>query len=166
MAACMFLVLTSAFGPVLSAPQGPPVGLLGGTGPGVHSPNSPMAPLPQRSDVLSWSLLTDVKVRDGAKGPRPRFNAMQQALNDKTHRVQGFMMPLEPGEKQKHFLLSKVPLTCAFCIPGGPESMVEITTQDPVKYTLEPIVVEGRFAVLTDDPYGLYYRISNGVPVK
>jgi hypothetical protein len=76
------------------------------------------------------------------------------------------MMPLEPGEKQKHFLLTSVPLTCAFCTPGGPESMVEVKTKSAVKYSLEPVTVEGRFAVLSDDPYGLYYRITEAVSVK
>ena len=76
------------------------------------------------------------------------------------------MMPLEPGEKQSHFLLSSVPLTCAFCVPGGPESMVEVKTRTPVKYTLDPVTVEGKFAVLDDDPYGLYYRITEAVGVK
>lgn len=141
-------------------------GVPAGTGPGVHSPNSPFAPLPQRADVLPWSLLTAVKLRDGPKGPRPRYTPEQQALNDKSQRVQGFMMPLEPGEKQKHFLLTSVPLTCAFCTPGGPESMVEVYSQNPVKYSLEPVVVEGRLMVLADDPYGLYYRIKDGVVVK
>jgi hypothetical protein len=87
-------------------------------------------------------------------------------LNQKTQRVQGFMMPLDPGEKQKHFLLSSVPMSCSFCTPGGPESMVEVTTKTPVKYSLEPVVVEGKFAVLNDDPYGLYYRMVDAVSVK
>lgn len=146
----------------------PPVaeGVPAGTGPGVHSPNSPYAPLPERADVLPWSLLTAVKLRDGPKGPRPRYTPEQQALNDKTQRIQGFMMPLEPGERQKHFLLTSVPLTCSFCTPGGPESMVEVFTKTPVKYSMEPVTVEGKFAVLADDPYGLYYRIKEGVAVK
>jgi hypothetical protein len=76
------------------------------------------------------------------------------------------MMPLEPGEKQKHFLLTSVPLTCSFCTPGGPESMVEVFSKNPVKYSLEPVVVDGKFAVLADDPYGLYYRITDAVAVK
>jgi len=28
------------------------------------------------------------------------------------------------------------------------------------------VVVEGRFHVLTDDPYGLYYRMTDAQPVK
>lgn len=137
-----------------------------GSGPGVHSPNSPFAPLPQRGDVVPWSLLTSVKTRTEKNRLLPVFSAEQLALQKKPQRIQGFMMPLEPGEKQTHFLLSSVPLTCAFCTPGGPESMVEVKTRTPVRYTLDPVVVEGSFATLADDEYGLYYRVTDAVPVK
>jgi hypothetical protein len=162
-------LVAACFLPAQSVAQlSPPIagGVPAGSGAGVHSPNSPYAPLPERADVLPWSLLTAVKLRDGPKGPRPRYTPEQLALNDKTQRIQGFMMPLEPGERQKHFLLSSVPLTCSFCTPGGPESMVEVFTKTPVKYSMEPVTVEGKFAVLADDPYGLYYRIKEGVAVK
>lgn len=141
-------------------------GLPPGSGPGVHSPNSPFAPLPQRTDVLPWSVLTDVKTKIVNKRVLPSYPADVQALNDKQQRIQGFMMPLEPGEKQTHFLLSSVPLTCSFCLPGGPESMVEVRSKIPVKYSLDVVVVQGRFAVLKDDPYGLYYRITDAIVVK
>lgn len=141
-------------------------GLPAGSGAGVHSPNSPIAPLPQRGDVLPWSMLSDVKTKSVKNRLLPVFPAPVAALNQKTQRIQGFMMPLDPGEKQKHFLLSSVPMSCSFCTPGGPESMVEVTTKTPVKYSLEPVVVEGKFAVLNDDPYGLYYRMVDAVSVK
>ena len=141
-------------------------GLPAGTGAGVHSPNSPIAPLPQRGDVLPWSMLSDVKTKSVKNRLLPVFPAPVVSLNQKTQRIQGFMMPLDPGEKQKHFLLSSVPMSCSFCTPGGPESMVEVTTKTPVKYSLEPVVVEGKFAVLNDDPYGLYYRMVDAVSVK
>lgn len=137
-----------------------------GSGPGVHSPNSPFAPLPKRSDVVQWSLLTAVKTKTDKNKVVPVFGKEQLALNQKTQRIQGFMMPLEPGEKQTHFLLSSVPLTCAFCVPGGPESMVEVKTKEPVKYSMEPVTVEGKFAVLSDDPYGLFYRVTDAVAIK
>lgn len=146
--------------PQLSSP------IAAGTGPGVHSPDSPFAPLKPRSDVLSWELLTSVVQKSTKDGMKPVFNPGQLALDQKTQRVQGFMMPLEPGERQKHFLLTSVPLTCSFCTPGGPESMVEVKTKTPIKYTLEPVVVEGRFAVLADDGFGLYYRMVEASAVK
>lgn len=141
-------------------------GIPSGSGPGVHSPNSPFAPLPERSDVLPWSKLSNVKTKAVNKRLLPVFPSAVQALNDKNQRIQGFMMPLEPGEKQKHFLLSSVPLTCSFCVPGGPESMVEVHTKNAVRYSMEPVVVEGKLAVLQDDPYGIYYRINDAVSVK
>jgi hypothetical protein len=137
-----------------------------GSGAGVHSPNSPFAPIQDRSDVLPWSVLTAVKTKVEKNRVLPVFNTGIVALDKKSQRVQGFMMPLEPGEKQKHFLLSSVPLTCSFCTPGGPESMVEVKTKTPVKYSLEVVVVEGQFAVLNDDPYGLYYRMTDAVAIK
>ncbi|HSV80397.1 MAG TPA: DUF3299 domain-containing protein [Ramlibacter sp.] len=137
-----------------------------GQGAGVHSPDSPVAPLPQRKDVVPWSLLTTIQTRSEKNRVLPVFNKEQLALNQKPQRVQGFMMPLEPGEKQTHFLLTSVPLTCAFCTPGGPESMVEVKTRTPIAYTMEPLVVEGRFATLANDEHGLYYRMTDAVAVR
>jgi hypothetical protein len=160
--ATALLAVTFAF-PALAQLSAP---LPAGTGPGVHGANSPFAPLEERMDVLPWSVLTTVTTRTEKNRVLPVFPNPVQALDQKMQRVQGFMMPLEPGEKQKHFLISSVPLTCAFCLPGGPESMIEVKTKTPVKYSMEPVVLEGKFAVLKDDPYGLYYRISDAVSVK
>ena len=148
---------------VLSSPLGAPPA---GSGAGTHGAGSPFAPLQARSDVIPWSVLTDVKTRVEKNRILPVFNTGQTALNQKTQRIQGFMMPLEPGEKQKHFLLTSVPLTCGFCVAGGPESMVEVKTKTPIRYTMEPVTVEGRFLVLLDDPYGLYYRVTDAVAVQ
>ena len=76
------------------------------------------------------------------------------------------MMPLDPGATQRHFLLSSVPLTCAFCSSSGPESMVEVKSKTPVKYSLEPVVVEGHFQVLADDAFGMYHRVTDASSVK
>ncbi len=154
-----------AAGKAAPAPAGS-IDLPAGQGAGVHGANSPYAPLAPRNDVLAWSVLTDVKTKNENNRILPVFNAGQLGMNDKTQRIQGFMMPLEPGEKQRHFLLSSVPLSCSFCLPGGPESMVEVKTKTPVKYSMEAVVVEGKLQVLHDDPYGLYYRINDAVTVK
>ena len=149
-----------------TASDAPLSGVPLGQGAGVHGANSPYAPLADRSDVLPWSLLTAVKTKTEKNRILPVFGPDIQALNLKNQRIQGFMMPLSPGEKQNHFLISSVPLTCSFCLPGGPESMVEVKTKVPVKYTMEAVVVEGKFAVLKDDPYGLYYRMTEAMAVK
>ena len=175
MASGLLLFAAGATAQTLSSPitqiapgknAAPGIELPAGQGAGVHGANSPFAPLSERNDVVPWSVLTAVKTKNEKNRILPVFTRDQTALGDKIQRIQGFMMPLEPGEKQKHFLLSSVPLTCSFCTAGGPESMVEVKTKTPVKYSLEPVVVEGRFAVLNDDPYGLYYRVTDAVGVK
>ncbi len=164
-ALCLSAALVGgAMAQALSSPL--PPGAPHGQGAGVHSPLSPFAPLPRRDDVVAWSTLTDVATRVEKKRIVPVYPAPVAALNQKTLRLQGFMMPLEPGENQRHFLLASVPLTCGFCTPGGPESMVEVRTRTPVKYKLEAVVVEGTFHVLQNDPYGLYYRITGAVGVE
>jgi uncharacterized protein len=80
--------------------------------------------------------------------------------------VQGFMMPLDASERQHHFILSSVPTTCSFCIPAGPEGLVEVRATSPVRYSIDPVVVEGRLAVLENDPYGLFYRLTDARPAR
>lgn len=150
--------------PVLSSPM--PGTAPTGSGAGYHSPNSPIAPLPQRSDVVPWSVLSDLTKKTTKDGILPVFNAQQQGMDKTVQRIQGFMVPLDAKATQTHFLLTSVPLTCSFCIPGGPESMVEVKAKTPVRYSLEPVVVEGKFTVLQNDPYGLYYRVVEAAPVK
>jgi len=158
---------------VLSSPLGaapssapPAAALPHGQGAGIHSPLSPFAPLAARRDVVPWSVLTGISTRIENRRIVPVYTPAVLALNQAQQRVQGFMMPLEAGEQQRHFLLSSVPLTCAFCTPGGPESMVEVRTRTPVKYSQGAVVVQGRFHVLHNDPAGLYYRMTEAIGVK
>ncbi|AOG22453.1 DUF3299 domain-containing protein [Acidovorax sp. RAC01] len=143
-----------------------PLGVPSGSGAGFHSPNSPIAPLPDRSDVVPWSVLTDLTKKTTKDGIVPVFNDAQKGMDKTVQRIQGFMMPLNARATQTHFLLTSVPLTCSFCMPGGPESMVEVKAKTPVRYSTEPVVVEGKFTVLTNDQYGLFYRVVDAVPVK
>lgn len=132
-----------------------------GQGPGYHDPRSPFKPLQEREGIVAWQLLSSVTTKAEKNRLVPTFPGTVLALDKQKVRVQGFMLPLEPGDKQRHFLLSSVPTSCSFCVPAGPEGLVEVRSKQPVRYTLEPVVVEGTMAVLSDDPYGMYYRVSD-----
>lgn len=134
--------------------------------PAAHQgPGDPAAvnPLPELPGVVSWktlSLVQSVKEKDKVV---PSFDKSITALDKKDVKVQGFMMPLETGERQQHFILTAYPPSCGFCMPSGLEGVVEVRTKQPVKYTVEPIVISGRMAVLRDDPTGIYYRLTGAV---
>jgi len=135
------------------------------TPPGVD-PNAPLQPLPDRKDVVSWRTFAQVELIKQKDRYVPQFSPAIAALDQKEVKIQGFMMPLEMGEKQSHFVLAAMPVTCAFCLPGGPESMVEVKMKTPVKYSFDALVVTGKLAVMKDDPTGMFYRIVDAVPAK
>jgi hypothetical protein len=116
--------------------------------------------LPELAGVVSWKTLAQVQpVKQGGKIV-PEFSREIMALDRKDVKVQGFMIPLDIGDKQKRFLISAVPPHCQFCLPAGPDSLVEVEAKTPVTYTFDPIVVTGRFAVVKDDPSGVLYRMT------
>jgi hypothetical protein len=51
-------------------------------------------------------------------------------------------------------------------MPGGPESMVEVKTKTPVKYTFDAVILSGKLTVLKDDPTGIFYRLTEAEPAK
>lgn len=162
-------LITALAAPALAfaATQVPPAqgGVPGGH---VAPPNAPpvMQALPDVKGVVSWDTLAKVKQIKTKNRILPEFSKEITALNDKEVKVQGFMMPLEPGEKQKHFLISLNPQTCSFCLPAGPEGVVEVQSKTPVKYTFEPVILTGKMSVLKDDPMGLYYRLTDATPTS
>ena len=124
---------------------------------------SQVKPLPERKDVVSWKTLAQVELVKVKDRYVPQYAKDVSALDQKQVKLQGFIMPLQTGDKQTHFVLSAMPTTCAFCLPGGPESLVEVKTKTAVKYTFDPVVLTGKLSVLKDDPQGVFYRLTDAV---
>jgi hypothetical protein len=124
---------------------------------------SQFKPLVERTDILSWKLLAQVELVKMKDRYVPQFSQNVAALDQREVKIQGFMMPLEVGDKQTHFVLSAMPVSCAFCLPGGPEALVEVKTKRPVKYSFDPITISGKLSVLKEDPTGVFYRITDAV---
>ncbi|HEX6691985.1 MAG TPA: DUF3299 domain-containing protein [Burkholderiales bacterium] len=127
---------------------------------------SAFKPLPERKDVVSWKTLAEVELVKAKDRYVPKFASSVTALDQKQVKMQGFMLPLQMGDKQSHFVLAAMPQTCSFCMPGGPESMVEVKTKAPVKYTFDAVVLSGKLTVLKDDPTGIFYRLTDAEPAK
>lgn len=117
--------------------------------------------LPERDGVVSWKTLAQVEPVKKEGKIVPEFSRDILALDRKDVKVQGFMIPLEVGEKQRRFLIAAVPPHCSFCLPAGPEAVVEIEAKSPVTYTFDPIVMTGKFAVVKGDLSGVLYRLTD-----
>ncbi|MDW8311862.1 MAG: DUF3299 domain-containing protein [Burkholderiales bacterium] len=137
---------------------------------GVHPPPGgllqPYQFLPERPGFVSWKLLAQVGLLRQNNRLVPQFSPEVLQLDGKSIRLQGFMMPLDIGDRQRRFLLTAAPPHCAFCLPAGPESMVEVRAKDPVRYTIDLVAISGRLQVLREDPAGLYYRLVDAEAIR
>lgn len=125
--------------------------------------------LPQGDDIVPWKTLADVGLGEervrGTVRSVPKYGPDVRALDGQRIKVAGFMMPLEPtGDRQKRFLLTKLPPSCAFCLPGGPETMVLVEARSAVKFTYEPLVMAGRLELMRDDSTGVLYALKDATP--
>lgn len=131
--------------------------------PGLQMPGGAVEAQP--AGTIPWELLQQARtVQKADKKFGPQFTPQIRDLDKQEVKLYGFMMPLDQSAKQKRFLLASFPPHCAFCLPGGPESIVEVIAERPVDFTYEPIVVAGRLAVLDDDV--VYYRLTGAKAVR
>ena len=133
-------------------------------------PEEHNVPLMTPDGVVSWDALADFDVEISAPAPfqtiyTKTYRKEVAELNGETVKLQGFMFPLRGAEEHSYFLLTAWPPGCPFCLPGGPNSMVEVKSDEPIRYTHEPITLEGTFEILEDDPSGLNYRLAKATSV-
>ena len=76
-------------------------------------------------------MLTDIRTQVENRRIVPVYPPAVQSLDQRQQRIQGFMMPLEPGEQQRHFLLSSVPLMILYFV--AQRYMVQGMTAGSVK---------------------------------
>jgi hypothetical protein len=124
------------------------------------------AMLPDVKGVVSWSTLVKTSIRKTNGRLGPYFPDEVRALNDKVVKVQGFMLPLETGDAHQRFLLTALSPSCPFCLTAGPETMIEVKLRAPVKYSFDPMIFEGKFQTLDNDPGGIFYRLVEASAVK
>ena len=119
--------------------------------------------LPEKPGFTSWRTFAQVELVKQNSKMLPTFAQNVTALDGKVVRVQGFMMPLDIGDKQRRFLLVAAPPHCAFCLPAGPDAMIEVRAKSDVRYGFDAVSLSGKLQVLKDDPAGLYYRLVDAV---
>ena len=113
---------------------------------------------------VAWSVLESTGEKPGPDArsfTRPAFPAAVQALGGRTVKVAGYMLPLQPGERQTHFILLAYPPDCPFHLNPGPQQYIEVKTSKPVAFNYGVTVIEGRLQLLPADPSGVFYRMEN-----
>jgi uncharacterized protein len=122
---------------------------------------APSQYLKDKPGFTSWRTLAKVELVKRNNKMVPSFATPVSSLDGQPIKVQGFMIPLDIGDKQKRFLLVAAPPHCSFCLPAGPDAMIEVRAKSDVRYGFEAISLSGKLQVLKDDPAGLFYRLND-----
>ena len=94
-------------------------------------------------------------------GDRARTLVPEDLLEQEGETVKavGFLLPLSTsGDRQ--FLMETSP-HCPFCLPITRESLIELTSDEPIGFLLRAVVVEGLFDIADETVEGSLYRMTN-----
>lgn len=119
-----------------------------------------------KSNVWATLRTTVVKIDDKAGMFTATHPPAVKALAGHPLTVTGFMLPLEPAARVKHFLLSKYTPVCAFCPPGEPNEVVEVTTKTAVTVNTKLISVSGQFSLENNGDNGLFFKLNDATVGK
>jgi hypothetical protein len=115
-----------------------------------------------------WKSLADVEIEDrydasvGYEVSYPVFGEQAQLLDDQQIVVKGYMIPFEAYLKPKYFILSALPIAaCFFCGGAGPETVMEVFSQDNIELSSEVIKLRGRLELNADNPDRMMYILRD-----
>ncbi len=122
-------------------------------------------PAPTPKGGIAWSVLESTKEttrldKEGLIRSKPLFSSEVKALAGKRIKVAGYMLPLQNGAKQTHFVLLAYPPDCPFHLNPAPMQFIEVRTTAPVSVSNDVLTVEGQLSLHGDDEQGVFYRFS------
>ncbi|WP_017730563.1 hypothetical protein [Nafulsella turpanensis] len=113
-----------------------------------------------------WKQLEAVKfstvnTEDGFPMDVPTFGPEVKALEGKTIRLKGYIIPLKELQGQNYFVFSRYPFNlCYFCGAAGPETIIEVNSAEEIPFTEDLIELEGRFELNASDPDHMMYLLN------
>lgn len=134
-----------------------------------------MAALPgqAQNENRVWKSLADVAIEDrydtsiGYEISYPVFGEEAKALDGQSITVKGYMIPFETYLKPKYFILSALPIAaCFFCGGAGPETVMEVFSQENIELSSEVIQLRGRLELNMDNPDRMMYILHDAILVE
>ena len=103
----------------------------------------------------------------GFKIDKPVFSDAIKELEGEIVTVKGFIIPTEGYKSHTEFIFSAFPYSMGFfCGGAGPETVMEVITKEPVKYTAEAITLRGKLVLNADDINRLMYFLEEAEVIE
>ncbi len=97
----------------------------------------------------------------GFKVDVPVFGEEIKAMAGKTIEISGYIVPVEGYKSHEEFVFSAYPYNmCFFCGGAGPETVMEVTANEPVKYSTSRITLRGKLQLNDADINKLMYQLT------
>jgi hypothetical protein len=97
----------------------------------------------------------------GLKIDVPVFGKEVKDMEGKEITVKGYIIPTDGYKSQKEFVFSAFPYNmCFFCGGAGPETVMEVMSKEPIKYTSEPVYLKGILRLNGKDVNRLIYSLE------
>jgi hypothetical protein len=115
----------------------------------------------------TWKTLSKITFKKefdevlGLKIDVPVFGKEVKALEGKEVTVKGYIIPTDGYKSQTEFVFSAFPYNmCFFCGGAGPETVMEISSKQPIQYTSEPVYLKGILRLNGADVNRLIYALD------
>lgn len=114
-----------------------------------------------------WQVLAEVgfQTRKDANGniiETPVFSKNLKSFNGKKIKLKGFVIPINEVGDQNKFMLSSLPFNvCYFCGAAGPETVIEVVSDDEIRFSSKAIWVEGYLYLNESDPDHHMYMLKS-----
>lgn len=124
-----------------------------------------------QQDKNFWQTLAEVsfkkETRNGYEFEVPQFSKYLKSWNGKKVRVKGYVIPVgEVGDASK-FMFSSLPFNvCYFCGAAGPETIMEVETNEKIKFTSKSIWMEGVLILNDKDPDHHMYILKSATVIN
>ena len=123
--------------------------------------------LSAQSETNLWQTLAKITYEKkfdellGFKVDVPVFSKAIKDLEGEIVEVSGYIVPVEGYKSHSEFVFSAYPYNmCFFCGGAGPETVMEVTSTEPVKYTTERVRLRGRLTLNNEDINRLMYVLE------
>ncbi|GLR18087.1 hypothetical protein [Portibacter lacus] len=126
-----------------------------------------------QTEANTWKTLGKITYKKeydelmGFKVDVPVFSDDIKEMEGKEIKIKGYIIPVEGYKSHKEFIFSAYPYAmCFFCGGAGPETVMEVSAVEAVKYTAEQIEIQGKLQLNDSDVNRLMYILTDVKLVK
>ena len=121
----------------------------------------------------TWKTLSKITYKKeydelmGFKVDVPVFSDEIEEMAGKEIKIKGYIIAVEGYKSHTEFIFSAFPYNmCFFCGGAGPETVMEVSSIEAVKYTAEQIEIQGKLELNDSDINRLMYILTEVKVVK